>query len=135
MTRIVFDYPPMIDEIDAAFNVRGKPVIYAWGQTVYNPMKIEIAPQLAAHEGAHCHQQGDDIEGWWRNYIDDPEFRLRQEVQAHQVEYRYLIQNGNRNDRRRAKKHVAQRLASPLYGRLITPKEAERIIVRELEAA
>ena len=34
--RIVNDYPPMFDEIDARFHVRGKPFLFAWGSVIYN---------------------------------------------------------------------------------------------------
>lgn len=131
---IAEEYPPLFDEIDAAFNVRGKPIIYAWGRTIYNPMGVTITPALAAHEGVHCGQQGDDIEGWWRDYIADPEFRLLQEVAAHQAEYAWMAQNGTRLDRRRARKAVARKLASPVYGGLITVARAQRLIVQGLAA-
>lgn len=126
--RIVQDLPPMIDEIDAAFHVRGKPVIFCWGSTIYNPVGIHVTPALIAHERVHCGQQGNDIEGWWKRYIDDPAFRLDQEAEAHRAEYEFMARNGARHDRRRAKKIVAKRLASPLYGKVTTLKAAERMI-------
>lgn len=132
--RIVIDYPPLFDEIDAAFAVRGKPIIYAWGRTIYNPMNILVTPALACHEGVHCGQQGDDIEGWWLRYIDDPEFRLAQEIEAHQAEYDWMVRSGTRFERRRAKKVVAGKLSSPVYGGLVTRAQAERLVVGKVAA-
>lgn len=134
--QVIQDFPPIYDEIEAAFpHVKfNKAVLYCWGRIIYNPTGADIAPQLYAHEGVHCAQQGDDIKGWWRRYIDEEVFRFAQEVVAHKVEYQYLAENGNRNQRRMALKHVANRLASPLYGRLVTPERALRIIKEQLAA-
>lgn len=126
--RIVHDYPPLFDEIDAVFGVRGKPVIFAWGDIIYDPGHGDIRPELIAHEAVHGQRQGSDVVGWWRRYIEDPVFRLAEEVPAHRAEYEHLIESGNRQMRRKALRHVAKRLAAPLYGRLITPVEAKRIL-------
>lgn len=126
--NVVFDYPPIFDEIDAKFHVRGKKVIFCWGNTIYNPMRIGVPPVLIAHEAVHKAQQKDDIVGWWRRYIDDDEFRFQQELPAHVAEY-YALKGGSRNERRAALKQTAQRLASPLYGRMITPGKAAKLIL------
>ncbi len=123
--RIVHEPPPLFDEIDAAFKVAGQPVIFAWGHRIYNPERIEIPPQLISHEAVHGHRQGRDIEGWWRRYIDEPAFRLAEEIPAHQAEYLAMVELAiNRNERRRALKTVAKRMAGPLYGALITASQA-----------
>lgn len=126
--RIVIDHPPIFDEIDAAFHVRGQPVIFAWGDTIFNPQNIDVPPCLLAHEAVHGEQQGGDIAGWWRKYIDDQHFRLTQEVPAHQAEFRAIWKHGNRHERRSAIKITAQRLASPLYGRMLTLDRARRVL-------
>lgn len=118
----------MFDEISEAFNMCGKDVIFAWGGVIYNPSGLAIPPELIEHERVHCHRQGKDVEGWWRRYIDDPAFRLAEEIPAHHAEYMHLIQSGNRNQRRRALKTVAGRLASPLYGRMISAEASKRVV-------
>lgn len=120
--RDVRDVPPLFAEIDAAFNVRGKPVIYAWGDKIYNPMGVELTPELIAHESVHGQRQGNDIEGWWRRYIADPHFRLLEEIPAHVDEFVSLcLQHrskwvSQRAMRRTFAAHVARRLMAPLYG-------------------
>ena len=121
--------PPMFDEIDAAFNVRGKKVIFAWGGIIYNPQNVPLTPSLIAHERIHGLRQGDDIEGWWHKYIDDPEFRLAEEIEAHIAEYAHVAAYGNRRDRRHAIQGMSKRLASPMYGKLINQAQAKRIIL------
>ena len=127
--KIVFDYPPIFDEIDSRFRVRGKRIIYAWGDKIYNPMRIQIPNQLMAHEEVHGERQGNDIEGWWRRYIDDDKFRLAEEIPAHQAEYQVMLHNAvNRAQRRRVLIVVAKRLASPIYGRMISEGNAKKLI-------
>lgn len=127
--RIVEDFPPNWDELTRAFNVAGKKVICAWGGIIYNPNGADLTPALMAHEAVHGARQAGDVVGWWRRYIDDADFRLAEEIPAHQAEYRAAIkQAANRNQRRWHEKKIAVRLASPLYGRMITLPKARRLI-------
>ena len=131
--RDVFEYPPMFDLIDAKFRVAGRPIIFSWGGIIYNPQRIEVTPALRAHEAVHGARQGDDIRGWWRRYIDDPVFRLVEEIPAHRAEYQQLLAEcDNRRARRLYLKQMAKRLASPLYGNVTTVAKARKFI---LEAA
>lgn len=130
--RVVCDHPPIFDEINAAFDLRGKKVIFAWGATIFNPNGAVVSPDLVAHEKIHCMRQGNDIEGWWRRYIDEARFRLDEEIPAHCAEYQHLYENGNRQQRRQALKIVSKKLAAPLYGRLIKPNEARKILSRSV---
>ena len=127
--KIIHDYPPMIDEIDAAFNIRGQTIIFAWGDTIYSPTGWNPPPELHAHEEVHGQRQGDDIEGWWKKYIADPEFRLEEEIIAHRAEYQHFAKRNDRPARRRALRRIAKRLCSSLYGKVITFKKArERLL-------
>lgn len=126
--------PPMFAEIDAAFHVAGKRVIFAFGDTIYNPEGVHISEELMAHEAVHGERQaGVGLAVWWRRYIaDDPAFRLAEEIPAHQAEYAKFCEintKGNaRNGRRLALHHIAKRLASPLYGNLIKYEQARKLI-------
>lgn len=124
--------PPNFDAIDAAFHVEGKPIIFAYGLTIFNPDGGPIRPELIAHEAVHGFRQGDDIEGWWTRYIADPKFRLDEEIPAHQAEYAHFCRNNRagqaRNSRRLYLHHVAARLASPLYGQMIRYEHARKLV-------
>ena len=126
--KIAIDFPPLWDEIDAAFHVKGRKVIYAWGDTIYNPYGMPVPPVLMDHEMVHGRRQGKDVIGWWRRYIEDPVFRLNEEIPAHIAEYNHMIRQGNRNDRRQALKLVSGRLSAPLYGGLITKAKAKALL-------
>ena len=129
MMRIVEDYPPIYGEIAARFGKRAARAIFSWGDVIYNPSRIVVTPALMAHEAVHGARQAGDIRGWWRRYLDDPEFRLAEEIPAHQAEYCAAIAAAhNRNERRFIQKAIAARLAGPLYGRMIPGHEARRIL-------
>lgn len=131
--QIVQSYPPMINEIDAKFHVKRKyGIIYSWADTIFNPSGGAIRPELIAHEEAHGERQRKSgVEEWWCRYIDSPIFRLDEEIIAHVAEYQYLVEHApSRQVRRAALKHVARRLAAPLYGNVTTVSQAQKILRR-----
>lgn len=127
--REVRALPPNFDEINAVFNVAGKPVLYAYGDTVFNPKGVIVDAPLRAHEEVHGCRQGSDPDVWWRRYLSDKAFRLDEELAAHIVEYRVVCEyKPKRNSRRVALHAIAARLSSDLYGRLIRYDEARKLI-------
>lgn len=126
--RVIPARPPMFDLIDAQFHVAGKAIFFCWGDAIYNPQNAELTPALIAHERVHCVRQNGDPESWWRRYLDDPPFRLFEEIPAHQAEYREICKTANRNQRRGHFVRIAERLSSPLYGNLLTLKAAKKAI-------
>ena len=143
--RIISGYPPNIDEIDAAFRVKGQKIIYAYGDRIYAANGATVGPEKVAHEAVHCARQlkfgmsADPelrVRGWWGLYISSPAFRLAEEIPAHIAEYVAITaREDNRASRRRAPVIVASQLASPLYGRLISCSEAKRVILAGAKAA
>ncbi|KKN25263.1 hypothetical protein LCGC14_0886650 [marine sediment metagenome] len=132
MTQIIIEVPPMFDQIDARFHVKGKTVIFSWGDKIYNPTGAEIPPQLIAHEVVHGHRQGENIERWWERYIEDSRFRFMEELIAHRVEYRWLLSQGvNRRTKRAALTRTAHRLAAPLYGSMVSVAKAKKLLEME----
>lgn len=123
--RILHTLPPNFAAINRAFNVRGKSVIFCYGSTIHNPSRIDVTPELIAHEMVHSEYQGNDPKGWWESYIAEPKFRLAQEIVAHCAEFCAF------RDRGRADMldKISERLASPMYGSLIDLAEARRIIM------
>lgn len=131
--RLVRDVPPMFDEIDAAFNIKGQAVIFAWGDKIYAPMQQgELPKALLLHEEVHGARQlatVGGIEAWWRRYIAEPRFRLDEEIPAHRAELAHLLTKAKGPSMRaHALSRTAARLAAPLYGNLITIAEAKRVL-------
>lgn len=122
--EIRFEKPPIYQRVAKAFKLTGLE-IFCWGNIIYNPGRGHIAVQLIEHEKVHREQQGKDIEGWWDLYLDSSEFRLSQEMQAHQREYRvYCLMNKRSKDRAKYLDMIAARLASPMYGDIISKQQA-----------
>lgn len=127
--RIIKDFPPIFPEIKAVFPHAGSKTLFAWGDVLYNPGGWTVPPELMAHEEVHgARQRRLGVERWWKQYLDDPEFRLMEELLAHQAEYWYLCQNGNRAQRRAALTRTAKRLAAELYGKMVSVSEAKRLL-------
>jgi hypothetical protein len=124
--KVLHGFPPNWKQIQAAFKVRGKQVAICYGNTIYLPVLWKLPPEILVHEGVHQDQQErfGSVERWWERYIAEREFRLEQELPAHQAEYRSLVARG----RLGRLEGIAQRLASPLYGSLIDIKQARKLI-------
>jgi hypothetical protein len=121
--KILYLYPPNFREIQRAFNVRGKPVLFAYGNAIYNPSRVHVPPELVIHETVHSERQGQDPKGWWGSYIADRGFRLEEEARAHSAENRHLLTTG-----RDHLELLAERLSSPLYGSLCDLETARKLI-------
>lgn len=107
-------------------------VLFTYGNTLYNPSRVPIPPSLFAHEEVHSRRQLAVLMGpelWWSNYLTDKSFRYTEELIAHQVEYLKATENGGRAERRRNLAVIAERLASPLYGKMTTKDRAKAAIL------
>lgn len=137
--RILKERPPNYAAIVTAFPViaRRRGIIFCYGDVIHNPDGITVTPALHAHEAAHAERQrglfpdaGPD--GWWTAYLHDPKFRLEEEIIAHRAEWKHFQSDDHsRNERRAYLAQLASRLASPLYGGLVTSEQAKRIIRAE----
>jgi len=47
--KVIRQFPPLFAEINRRFNVRGKRVLFAYGDTIFNPSRITISPHLLVH--------------------------------------------------------------------------------------
>jgi hypothetical protein len=139
--RIIRDRPPMYEEIDRVFKLRGQSVLFSWGDRIYVPSgSIDIHPALIAHEAAHGARQlaylsAETMDNelrivkWWCRYLVDVPFRREEEVIGHSAEFRYLCEHaGGRNQRRRHLSIVATKLSSPLYGPVMNKATARKVL-------
>jgi hypothetical protein len=127
--NIVIGWPPNIEAIRAVFDLP-EGVIITYGDTIYNPDNMHLGKELKAHEAVHVKQQTSyGVEEWWARYLIEKEFRFEQELEAHRVEWNtFLKKYKNRNKRAKFLNQIAHRLASPMYGYLVTPAEARKQI-------
>lgn len=107
-----------------------KGIIITYGDTVY--CKNDIAEDFKVHEFTHVTQQKEigPIE-WWKKYLDDPDFRLRMEVEAYRNQVKYIrehTESTTRDWRRDRIDSLAQSLSSFVYGNLVTYQKALDLI-------
>ncbi len=129
--KVVTDYPPNIEEIRAVFDLKPG-TIFAWGDTIYHPQGDKLPSWLIAHEQVHQRQQDGDPAKWWARYLTDPQWRFKQELEAHRVEFNVFCISpavlGNRNKKRGFLTHLARRLSSPMYGNIRTYQQCRALI-------
>lgn len=136
--KIIKAYPPNFVQIRTAFpQVVGRQgILYAWGDRVYNPSGVNVPWWLHEHEETHGKRQlegfGSDllsedtmIHSWWNTYIEEPDFRLQEEIPAHQAEWRVFKSiRLNHKDQKTYLLRMAERLSGPLYNNMISLENA-----------
>lgn len=130
---IINSFPPNIDKIRETFDLRGRPgIVFTFGGNIYNPSGLNMSEDLVAHEEVHIKQQlsmGPEI--WWEKYLENPEFRLEQELEAYRVQNE-VLKKQPRPVRRRVLAHICNELSSKMYGNIISSEEAKKQITNVL---
>jgi hypothetical protein len=134
--QIIEDFPPgkLYSAIAERFPaVKNHRVIFAYGDVIFNPQRVEITPALLAHEGVHGYRQGNDPMAWWGRYLNDIDFVFQEELVAHVAEAEAMMRSApSRQQRRRAIPIVARKLAAPIYGPMITTHKARTAITKAM---
>lgn len=109
-------------------------IIICVGDTVYTKDPSILREDLLVHEKVHeVQQRVEGSAGWWNKYIEDPQFRLSQEIEAYKIQAHWVRENINdRNLRRRYFKSMANDLSSEMYGNLVTFDQAMEIIKKPI---
>jgi hypothetical protein len=130
--RVSYNKPPMWDEVDAKFDLTGKLPIFAYGDVVYNPFKININADLIVHEAVHMKQQGNTKLGaklWWIRYLGDTAFMISQEAEAYNAQYKFACKTTKDRNKQFTFLHaLALQLSGPMYGSPVSYQEAMRLI-------
>jgi hypothetical protein len=120
----------MYADIVKRFAVTAK-TVFAWGDTVYNPGRIDIPEDLMAHEEVHSKQQA-AIGGprvWWDNYLKDTGFVRDMEAEAYGRQFVVLsLRIKDRNARFQALRSLATHFSGPLYDHVVSFDEAMKLI-------
>ena len=125
--EVVHARPPNFEAIAKVFPdvMRRKGILYAYGDKIYNPDKVQISPAKLAHEKVHSIQQkhAGGPEAWWDRYLADKAFRLKEELKAHVVEYHAYcrgVPTPPRKQRAAYLDSIADRMSLPMYGAMTT---------------
>ncbi|KKL56187.1 hypothetical protein LCGC14_2247870, partial [marine sediment metagenome] len=83
------------------------------------------------HEKIHSEQQGNDPEDWWKRYLTESDFRLKQEVEAYYAQYSsFKRAHRDKNLQIRYLYQIAADLSSTIYGSIVTHREAMNLITQ-----
>jgi hypothetical protein len=134
--KIVKAFPPNIGAIRDRFNIAGKNIMFAYGDILYAPgLTVELPEHLMKHEETHQRQQAafnGGVEAWWNTYLEAPWFRLEQEVEAYQNQWKCIKETMNRSERRRLLAFLVKDLSGEMYGNMVSKEEAEELITNDL---
>ena len=132
---IRLERPPNYDQVVAVFPLAANPgVLFAFGEDIFNPSKVNIPKWIIAHEYKHCARQfltTPDI--WWDEYLTDQSFRYHEELLAHAAEFQEAKSMAKRDRNVYAKlfDRTARRVIAPLYN--YQPPKSLRQALKDLE--
>lgn len=122
--------PAIYDRLEAAFGkgLWDQGVVITYGDTVHcksGGMSLD----LREHEATHIRQQAAyGRDAWWDRYLIDKDFRFSQELEAYQVQARYIRANiHNRKKQERALDWICTCMAE-MYGGMVSYDEAKKLI-------
>lgn len=129
--EIVHGLPPIWAKAHKAFEIDDRSTVYAYGRKIFNPSGIHIPEHVIEHEVTHMRQQEamGGPEKWWDMYLQDPSFRVNQEIEAYRAQYLfYCTFNRDRNAQARFLNQLAGYMASNMYGAPMSKMEAMKAI-------
>lgn len=98
--------------------------IFAYNNTIYT--SADLPDDFIEHEKVHLKQQNTiGADNWVALYMRNPEFRLKQEVEA----YRYQLSCiKDKNKRSKSLTEFIKVLASEMYGNMVNLEEAKDLL-------
>ena len=131
--KVTTEKPPqwILDEVKEKFGVVwDSGVIFTYGDVI-STSGGKMTEDLLAHESHHTVQQREfgGADKWWREYLDNPQFRYEQELECYRKQYKWLKENEpNGMLRSQFLSHYAKSLSGEMYGKVCTYEEAKERI-------
>lgn len=124
--RITSEPPPprIYQACQEKFGVDFENTVFTHGHTIHSKHPME--QHLVEHERTHAKQQSDyGVIEWWDRYLEDDDFRYEQELEAYQVQYKWIKKHiKNRNDAFKLLRMIAKDLSGPMYGNICSYQTA-----------
>jgi len=99
--------------------------IFVYEDNIYSDK--EIPPDIIIHEKVHIKQQAKiGADKWIKKYLNNPQFRLKQEIEAYIVQIEFFK---DREAKGYCRRECAENLSSSLYGGIISREEAFRVLL------
>ena len=116
---------PLINLVSKTFEIDDH-TIFTYGNTVY--FNRDLSYDLVAHEIIHVFQQTEmGAKKWWKKYLEDKDFRMKEELEAYKRQYLVM----KRNDDVKAAfllDSISSDLSGKLYGEIVSFEEAKKLI-------
>lgn len=131
MYNLSNEKPPVFDRCVEQFGISWSGTIFAYYPNIHAEYPERLSKDIIEHEKIHLRQQEDigGVEIWWDRYFTDDEFRLSQELEAYQRQYRVLREYEDKNELVRKVYFWADMLSGKQYGYLISKEEAIKKII------
>ena len=114
---------PLWDEYSKHFDLTDDTIFTLWPDIYTNH---ELTPDLLAHETVHLKQQEKiGVEEWVRQFLNEPESRLKIEIEAYKKQ---IASFKDRNQRHNCRVWAANTLSSSLYGNVISKNDAFNLL-------
>lgn len=103
-------------------------IIFTYGTEIHT--KFQLPEHLIIHEMTHVDQQlAMGVDKWWHKYFENPDFRLTQELEAYQRQYKWAKSNiKDRTEVFNILEHCVKCLSGKMYGNLINSTVARMLI-------
>lgn len=131
--KLSTDVPAMAQKLLESFGVRfiEDNLLITVGNTCHchNGNIFNERSDLFVHEWVHMEQQEKmGVGEWWKKFLDDPKFRLEQELEAYKLQWNYIKDIiPDRNKRFPFKKNIVNHLSGKMYGGLLSYANAWRM--------
>lgn len=124
--KLSTDTFPFYDQCRSLFGVDiDTGTVFTYGDTIH--ARCGVPPDLYEHEQTHSIQQermGKDL--WWKTYLADEKFRMKQELEAYRKQYWFFCTQTRDRNRRAVFLHkIASDLSGTMYGNILTLQEAK----------
>src|SRR3990167_1931247 len=114
--KFINEFPPFFQDIIKAGMKPEPTTIYPFSNVIYNPSGLDIPQDVMIHEAVHIRQQGENPADWWQKYITDKDFRLNQELEANQEQYKFVCKVfKDRNKQARTLLAIARNMSGEVY--------------------
>lgn len=128
--KIVNTKPPAFiwERCKAMFTFNEDTTVFTFADVLYNPGNATMIDHLIVHEEVHAQQQSHDeiaAKLWWLRYFEDSKFRIDQEIEAYNAQYKFICTKiKDRNARAQALHQLATYCSGAMYGNAIVYSEA-----------
>lgn len=117
---------PLLAKYKAKFQI-DETTAFPYNHIIYTDRPETITPELIIHEEVHFKQQDEmGLDNWIEKYFEDTNFRVKVEIEAYSAQLKYFEYNKDIHDM--IKIQCAKALSSPMYGNILTYKEAYQLL-------